>query len=280
MTMADRSASLGRVECVHRMLRRCLPTIAAIDRIQRIASVCGSCSVMLAACFALAAQTRAQEIVRVGFSDSPPISWRNASTKDLQGFAVSVFRAVAGEAGFTMHADLLSFGVLLPSLTDKKLDVVTMSGTPERRRVAIFSHPLAKYGETLLVRAEDTTTYAELAQLRGKRVGSNAGGGWLDAARTAGAKIHAYSGAAQSLLALEKGEVDAVVGNAPTYVYLLRGGVFPHVRIAPNYIPRQTNELAFALRPADATLLDRINGALKKLEAHGTLAQLRTKWGF
>lgn len=280
MTVADRICFLGRIERARRMLRRCLATIVAIDRMKRIVGVCGCCSVMLAACFALAVQARAQEIVRAGFSDSPPISWRNASTKDPQGFAVSVFRAVAREAGFTMHADLMSFGLLLSSLTDKKLDVVTMSGTPERRRVAIFSQPFAKYGETLLVRAEDTTNYVELAQLKGKRVASNAGGGWLDVARTAGAEIHTYTGAAQSLLSLEKGEVDAVVGNAPTYVYLLRGGGFPHVRIAQNYIPRQTNELAFALRPADAALLDRINAALKKLDADSTLAQLRTKWGF
>ena len=183
--MADRSAFLGRVERAPGVLRR-LAAVAAIDRVQRAVGVWGRRSAMLAACFALAVQARAQEIVRAGFSDSPPISWRNASTKDLQGLAVSVFRAVAGEAGFTMHADLLSFGVLLSSLTEKKLDVVTMSGTPERRRVAIFSQPFAKYGETLLVRAEDTTDYVELAQLKGKRVGSNAGGGWLDAARTAG----------------------------------------------------------------------------------------------
>jgi polar amino acid transport system substrate-binding protein len=279
MTMADRSAFLGRVERAPGVLRR-LAAVASIDRVQRAVGDWGRRSAMLAACFALAVQARAQEIVRAGFSDSPPISWRNASTNDPQGFAVSVFRAVAGEADFTMHADLMSFGLLLPSLTDKKIDVVTMSGTPERRRVAIFSQPFAKYGETLLVRTEDTTNYVELAQLKGKRVGSNAGGGWLDAARAAGAEIHTYAGAAQSLLSLEKGEIDAVVGNAPTYVYLLRGGGFPHVRIASNYVPRQTNELAFALRPADTALLDRINAALKKLDAESALAQLRTKWGF
>lgn len=272
--MAESAAFLEPAERARRVLRRCLATIKATI------ALCGGSSVLLAVCFALTVQVRAQEIVRVGFSDSPPISWRNASTKDLQGLAVSVFREVAGGAGVTMQADLMSFGQLLSSLTDNKRDVVAMSSTPERRKVAIFSRPFAKYGETLLVRTEDAKNYVELAQLKGKRVGSNAGGGWLDAARTAGAEIHTYAGAAQSLQSLEKGEIDAVVGNAPTYVYLLRQGGFPHVRIAPNYIPRQTNEIAFALRPGDVALLDRINAALKKLDAQGELARQRAKWGF
>ena len=160
----------------------------------------------------------AADPIVIGFSDSPPISSRDATTKALRGLAVSVFAEVATIAGLDMRPELMSFGDLLPSLTSLKIDVATMSATPERRKLAIFTSPFARYGEALLVRKEDAMPYSGLDQLGDKRVGSNAGGGWIEAARAAGAIISTYPGAEQSLAALERGEVDAVIGNAPTYV--------------------------------------------------------------
>ena len=221
-----------------------------------------------------------QEHVRIGFSDSPPISARNPATGELAGLAVSLFEEVAAQANLQTQAELMSFGALLPSLREKKVDVITMSATPERRRDAIFSAPFARYGEALLVRSDDTTPYATLAQLTGKRVASNAGGGWIAAAQSAGAEIVTFSGAEQSIQALDRGEVDAVVGNAPTYTFLLRTGRYRNVRMAGTYLPQQTNELAFALRHGDEALLGKIDAALRDLERRGVTQKLRSEWGF
>ena len=235
-----------------------------------------------AAVLALASSgpARAQQAMRVGFSDSPPISYRNAATGALQGVAVAVSREVARETGIKTTEDLLSFGDLFPALKDGKVDVVTMSGTPERRLVAAFSQPFAKYGETLLVRVEDSGEYKDLAALRGKRVASNAGGGWIPAAQAAGAIIVTFPGAEGSLKALETGEVAAVVGNAPTYNFLMKSGAYSHVRVAAGYVPKQTNEIAFAVRLAEASRLDAINAALGRLASAGVLERLRAEWGF
>jgi ABC-type amino acid transport substrate-binding protein len=236
--------------------------------------------VVLVTCVSICTHASAQERIRVGVSDSPPISSRNPVTEELQGLAVSLFKQVAAEAGLDAQIEMFSFGALLPALTEMKVDVVTMSGTPERRRRALFSIPFARYGEALLARTEDATAYSGLEQLKGKRVGSNAGGGWIGAVEKAGAQIVTFPGAEQSLQALEKGDVDAIVGNAPTYTYLMRSAAFPHVRIVETYSPRQMNELAFGVRPSDVALLEQINRALQQLENRGVLQRLRTEWGF
>lgn len=222
----------------------------------------------------------AQEAVRVSISDSPPISLANAATKDFEGLAVDLVRQIGADAGFTPRLDMIAFGAMLAALGEGKTDVIVMSGSDERRRVARFSEPFARYGEALLVRREDTTAYRGLDELKDKLVGSNAGGGWIDAATRAGAKIVTFGSAELSLNALQKNEVQAVIGNAPTYRYLMQHGAFSNVRIAASYAPRQLNELAFGVRPADDRLLQRINASLKKLAESGVLDQLRTKWGF
>jgi ABC-type amino acid transport substrate-binding protein len=228
----------------------------------------------------MTAQANAQERVRIGFSDSPPISSRNPNTKALEGLAVSVSQQVAVLGGFEAKTELVSFSVLLSSLTDNKFDTVTMSGNPERRRLAAFTRPFARYGEALLVRSDDPKPYVSLTDLHGRRVGSNAGGGWIDAAEKAGAEITTFPGAEQSLQALESGTVQAVVGNAPTYTYLLRSGAYPHVRLVQSYVPQQVNEIAFAVRLADGALMQRLDAAVKILDAKGELARLRAQWGF
>ena len=221
-----------------------------------------------------------QELVRVGFSVSPPISARNHQTGELEGLAVALFREVAVHANLQVQAELMSFGALLPTLREKKVDVIIMSATAERRRDAIFSAPFARYGEALLVSSGDTTPYATLAQLKGKRVASNAGGGWIAAAQRAGAEIVTFPGAEQSIQALDRGEVDAVVGNAPTYTFLLRSGRYGNVRRAETYLPRQSNELAFAVRHGDDVLLSRIDAALRDLEGQGVIQKLSKESGF
>ncbi len=219
---------------------------------------------------------RAQDALRVAVSDSPPISFKNAGTGSYEGLAVDVMQRIAVDA----RLEMIAFGSMLSALNEGRTDVVVMSGSDERRRVARFSASFARYGEALLVRREDAAAYTVLEDLKDKTVGSNAGGGWIDAATKAGAKIVTFGSAELSLNALQNGEVQAVVGNAPTYRYLMRTGSYPNVRVAASYAPRQLNELAFAVRPSDGERLARINAGLKTLGDAGVLDQLRAKWGF
>ncbi len=173
---------------------------------------------LLACALALLAPRMAfAETLRIAISDSPPISLKNANSGAYEGLAIDIVKRLGVEAGFEPRLDMIAFGAMLADLRDGKTDVIVMSGSDERRKVARFSTPFARYGEALLARREDTTAYASLDDLGGKIVGSNAGGGWIDAAAKAGAKIMTFGSAELALNALRKGEVQAVVGNSPTY---------------------------------------------------------------
>ena len=220
------------------------------------------------------------ETIRVAISDSPPISMKNAATGDYEGLAVEVVKRAGALAGFDSRLNMIAFGAMLTDLRDGKTDMIVMSGSEERRRNADFSTPFTRHGEALLARREDASAYKNLEDLAGKTVGSNAGGGWIDAAAKAGAKVVTFGSAELALGALQRGEVDAVVGNSPTYKYLMKSGAFTNVRMVETYAPRQVNELALGVRKGETALLARVDAALGKLDAAGTLAQLRAKWGF
>ncbi|HTH98820.1 MAG TPA: transporter substrate-binding domain-containing protein [Stellaceae bacterium] len=233
------------------------------------------------ACVALcmAMGTASAETLQVGISDSAPIMYVDKSSGQATGFAVEVLRGVLKQTGMTADVHLLPFASLLSALDAGKLDMVIMSPSTERRKSADFTQAFTRYGETLVVPDSDKTAYTSIAQLGHKQVGSTASGGWANAAKQAGATLVPFKTVADALAALRDHKLDAVVGNRPSYAYLLKTGNYPGLHMVASYKPTQFNELSFAFRKGDKRLAV-VDAALAKYKQGPEIGTLATKWGF
>jgi polar amino acid transport system substrate-binding protein len=218
--------------------------------------------------------------LQVGISDSPPIMFIDQANKRPSGFAVDVLNGVLNSAGVKGDIQLKPFASLLPALQVGDVDVVIMSPSPERLKSADFTPPFTRYGEALIVPNTDVTAYTSLSQFSGKRIGSTANGGWADVASKAGATLIPFKTVADALAALRDGRLDAVVGNRPSYEYLLKTGKYPNLHMVSSYRPVLVNELSFGVRRRDSRRLALISAALDKFKSTTQYNEILDKWGF
>ncbi|WP_159607090.1 ABC transporter substrate-binding protein [Agromyces humi] len=202
-----------------------------------------------------------------------------------QGFEAAVAYAVAEELGFAKD-DVVwvrtTFDqAIAPGPKDFDVNLQQFSITPERAESVDFSSP---YYETtqVVITVEDSpaASATSIADLQGLLVGAQTGTTSLDAveqviAPTAGAQVFNTNDDAK--LALQNGQVDAIVVDLPTAFYLtgveLEGGTIV------GQLPATTggDEFGFVLEK-DSPLTADVTAAVDALRADGTLDELAAEW--
>lgn len=233
---------------------------------------------------AMAGPSHAQALttMRVGITPmGQPASGLNAQTRAPEGFAVEIMQAIAADAGLAVEFLPMPFGDLQRSLLERGIDAVAGSFgiTAERQKVVDFTHPYGRYQDRLLVRAADTGTYRSIADLKGMKIATSRGSSYVKPLEDAGAELSLSATPPESLAKLEAGSVAGVVENELQLKHLLRAGSKTGLRLVDGYQPILIGQLAFAVRKDDADLLLKLDGSLAKLQANGTVAVIKQKWG-
>lgn len=78
---------------------------------------------------------------------------------------------------------------------------------------------------------------------------------------------------------VNSGRLKAGFADAPILAYYVKQGAFPGVRLVETFKPTVVASVALSVRKTDADLLAKIDKALAKLKADGTLQAILTKWG-
>lgn len=238
--------------------------------------------ILMANALATPSLAQAQVTIKVGITPAgQPASGLNAQTKAPEGFAVEIMQAIAADAGLAIEFQPMPFGDLQRSLLDRKIDAIAGSFgiTPERQKVVDFTHAYGRYQDRLLVRASDTGTYKSVADLKGKKIATSRGGSYVKPLEEAGADVSVSAMLPESIVKLEAGSVEGIVENELQLNHLLRARGKTGFRLVDGYQPILTGHLAFAVRKGDADLLVKLDGSLAKLEANGTVASIKKKWG-
>lgn len=238
-----------------------------------------------AAVAALAAATpAAAEVLKVGSTPTGvPFTFLDTKTNTIQGIMVDLIGAVGKEAGFEVQIEPMAFSTLIASLTSGKIDLIAaaMFITPKRQEVIDFSAPIYTYGEGLIVPKDDAKDYVALADLKGLTVGAQVGTTFVDALQSSGlfAEIKAYDTIPDILRDVNAGRVAAGFADYPILAYNLKDGAIPGVRLVESYKPTAIGSVGIGLRKGDQALRDRVDAALAKLKADGTIDRILAKWG-
>lgn len=241
---------------------------------------------MAAACVAMVSTASAADknwakiqkagVLTIGTSpDYPPFESVDPATNKIVGFDIDLINAVAAELGLKTTFQPMGFDSIIIAVKNGQvnLGMSSFSVTEERKASVDFTIPYYKNGSTVLTKAgSDVKTVEDLV---GKRVAAQIGSTSAEAAKKIeGAQAQIVDDANIAVMMMKNGAVQGAVLD---------------VAIAENYAkkpeftlfakPLSYEETAAIVRKGSPEFLGALDKAIEKLEADGTIAKIRAKWG-
>lgn len=212
--------------------------------------------------------------IRVGYSSEPPYSYRTAAG-EIAGVGPETAKAALALAGIgPIRWVLLDFGQAIGALLDGRIDMIAngLFVTPERARQVAFSLPYCATRQGLLVRrgnplglhsyeeaAKNTVVVVAVLDGSVEQLAMNRLGVSFD-------RLFIVPDPAGGLAAVRAGRADCLALSAPSVNWLAREAP-AEVEVAAPFYPQPGPAMgrsAFAFRPGDVKLVDRVNAALSR----------------
>ena len=136
------------------------------------------------------------------------------------GFDMDIMRDISGRMGVGLSVKVVPFdGIwLLPAAGECDVVASAMTITEERAKSALFTDPYFDADQSLLVRSSDADKFGTLSSLSDSRIAvqtGTTGEMYAQDNKPMGATIVSYDEPAAMFLALQSGEVDAILQDLP-----------------------------------------------------------------
>ncbi len=217
----------------------------------------------------------------MGLDDSfPPMGFRNADN-EIVGYDVDLARAVCSRLGMKLKLQPIDWNAKEMELNSKKIDCIWngFTITPERKEAMLFTPPYLKNAQVLVVRAD--SEYKTLADLAGKKIGTQAGSSGVDAIEKAPDFKASLGGVVEykeyltALMDLESKGIDAIVMDLIVAKdNIKRSG-------KPFQILDETlggEEYGVGFRKDNFELMEKVWSTLLEMSKDGTVAKISEKW--
>lgn len=203
------------------------------------------------------------------------------------GYGKDILDLVVADMGVELEQLQLPWDGILAGVLGKKYDLVATSVAimPDRVDKYAFTRPLA-VAETMLVRLERDDSMSGLDDVNDKIIGVELGSSQAQEVEAVDAELKAngssgfadirgFKSTDDIRLALASGQID--IATIPSFSLAAMQKQRPGVYARLTTIGSGT-VFAWVAHPDGVDLRDRVNEALEKLEADGTLAELQIKW--
>ena len=230
-------------------------------------------SLVLAACGGAAPK----KVIVATDATWPPFESVDETSKQIVGFDIDLFNAIAAKEGLQLEFKNVGFDPLLAGIAQCQYDaaISAITITDERKKSMAFSDTYFAAGQVVTVRT-DNTDITTKDNLTGKTVGAQIGTtGAMEVEKVSGATLKTYDTVDLAYQDLMNGQVDAVVADNP----LALGYVAKNADKIKTVGPVFTDEnYGIAVCKTNADLLAKINKGLAAVKAEGTIDSLTTKW--
>lgn len=207
----------------------------------------------------------------------PPFESVNEQTKEIEGFDIDLFKAIAEKANIEVEFINVAWDPLLAGMAQGTYDaaISSISILPERQAVMLFSDPYFAAGQLVAVRIDNTTITGK-SSLSGKTVGVQLGTtGNIEINNITGATARPYDDIGLAFQDLMNGQIDAVVADNPLVLSYV-GKNSTKLKTVGEVFSAENYGIAVAKGKED--LLKKINIALKQVKAEGIIETLSQKW--
>jgi ABC-type amino acid transport substrate-binding protein len=225
------------------------------------------------------ASMKKNKMVRIA-TDAVNLPFEFGAGTGVQGFDVDIGTEIGKDLGYEVKWIKMPFERVFDILKNGEVELVisAISITPERKKEFAFSEPYFDSGNTI-ARRLDKTEIKDLASLAGKKVGVQSlttGNKFMETQKTAAnVTIMKFQTLDDALGALNRTEVDAVVGDEPILTYSI-------YKSFPNLVPTGAHltqeQYGVVVRKAEKELLTKVNETITRLRKSGELDALRNKW--
>lgn len=206
-----------------------------------------------------------------------PFEFQDKNTGNYVGFDIDLMNAIGKVNNWQIKWRSMNFDGIIPALQSSSVDaaISAMTIKPERAKVVNFSIPYYQSGQSIMV-LKSNNAIKGWNDLKGKKIGVQLATTGADlAAKVPGGKVTTYDNISDAFMALENGNIDAVVNDYPVNAYYIVQG-HNDVQLVGGL---QTTEFYGIAVPKDKpAILAKINSALVTLKNNGQFAQIYQKW--
>ncbi|HSO08034.1 MAG TPA: transporter substrate-binding domain-containing protein, partial [Pelomicrobium sp.] len=212
----------------------------------------------------------------------PPVAFTRNGV--LAGIEPDLARELERRTGRRFQLVEQDWDALIPALESGRIDVIMagMSITPERSGRVAFTDPYMRVGQMALIREADAARLAKPESLKspGTRVGVVGGttGDAFASSQLLRAIIFRYQDTEEGVRALQSGQVDYFIHDAPTVWHFSAAPESRRRGLMGLFTPLTEEHLAWAVRKEDDTLRRQLNAALREMRADGTLQAIVGRW--
>ena len=217
----------------------------------------------------------------VGFdAEYPPFGYMDENGEYV-GFDLDIAQKVCDNLGWELVKKPINWDSKDMELNSGNIDCIWngFTITPERQKAICFTPPYLKNAQVVVVR--QTAGFQKLADLAGRKVGTQAGSAGADAIAAAAdfkaslGEVVEFKDYLTALMDLESQGVDAIVMDLLVANDNIRRSGKPF-RILDETLSPETFGVGFRL--GDDALMNEVWGALKAMQADGTVSKLAEKW--
>ena len=225
------------------------------------------------------AAMKKNHFVRIA-TDAVNLPFSFGSGTGVQGFDVDIGTEIGKDLGYEVKWIKMPFERLFDLVKKGEVELVisAISITPDRKKELAFSEPYFESGNTIAHR-QDNKKIKDLATLAGKKVGvqsSSTGQKFMEGQKTAaGVTLTKFPTLDDALGALNRTEIDAVVGDEPILTYSIYKS-FPNLMTSGVRVTEE--EYGVVTRKNEKELLAKVNATIARLKKSGELVELRKKW--
>ena len=234
-------------------------------------------ALMLALVLALSVAMAAAETITVAFNPEYP-PFESVDGKEYVGYDVDLIKAVAEKASFEIEFEAMDFDAVIAAVQTNKntIGVSGISITEERKLSVDFSDGYINAGLIVIIKKD--SGYATTDDLKGKTIGVQLGTTSDFAAEeiTGQNNVAQYKTFLSAIMDLQGDKVDAVIVDKPVGMAILASLKDDSLEIVDMGL--QADWYGIEVNKDNPELLEKINAALKELEAAGFYEELAVKY--
>jgi len=209
----------------------------------------------------------------------PPMEMVNEN-KEIVGYDIDFFRAVAEEGGFNVEFKNVAWDGIFAGIATGKYDAIISSVTitDERKKKFDFSDPYINAGQILVV-PKELENVATLADLKGKKVGAQIGTtATFEIKKVEGLELKGYDEIGLAFEDMAAGRISGVVCDTPVAAdYALQRQEYKE-RFKIVGEPFTEEYYGIVVRKGNKKVLDMINKGIAAVKAKELDKKIEAKW--
>jgi polar amino acid transport system substrate-binding protein len=213
---------------------------------------------------------------------SAPTTFMNVKTQQIEGLMPDVVKEIGKREGFNVSYNAVPFSALIQSVVSGKIDIIVagMTPTPKRAEVVDFSQPVTAFGEGIIVKDSNKSIYRSVQDMKGMTVGAPTGTDYGDQLKKLGifTEVKMYDSPADMTRDVALGRIVAGFNDYPILKAQEAAGAMAGTRVDDAYVPMEKFDIAIAVKKGNSALMAKINDALTKMKADGSLDAILKKW--